>query len=66
MCNCIDQANAKLLEHNTKIEPMFGMLPGRMHEVIGTRTVKVNKSKRGNAKTILATFCPFCGNKRDG
>jgi hypothetical protein len=62
MCKCVDLANQKLAEHNTQIEPIL-VFSQPEREAIGIRTSKVDRVKRGQPKTLLATFCPFCGEK---
>lgn len=64
MCHCIDLANEKLVRDNTKIESIWVF--GKNYIPAGIRTVKVDKTKRGNPKVIFASFCPFCGEKYDG
>ena len=64
-CECIDQMNAKLREHNTEIEetlcfprdgsPIF-TLP-----MIGTKKIE-SRVRKGPALAI-PSFCPFCGER---
>lgn len=62
MCKCVDIANRALREKNTQIEPIIS-LGSKLECSIGIRTSKVDKSKRGSAVVVMATFCPFCGQK---
>lgn len=66
MCNCVDVANQVLAKSNTEIEPIFAAIPGRIDMPVGIRTCKIDKTLRGSAKVLFATFCPFCGVKLDG
>lgn len=58
MCDCIERVDAKLAEHNSKIElPWFGPQLPRLI------TMKKDAKIRGKPVGIFATFCPFCGVK---
>lgn len=63
-CNCIEEANKALAEHNTAIATVMTVHTTSMD--IGTRitvpTRKVN-SKGKRAMTLFATYCPLCGEK---
>lgn len=68
MCECIKEINKKLeeAETNSALEiPM--MLNMTENTVRADRTIivtrKINTKKRGKAQRLLATFCPFCGEK---
>ena len=61
MCKCVELANQKLAEHNTQIEPIIVFGQDRLG--IGIRTTLVTQKKRARPKTIMASFCPFCGSK---
>lgn len=63
MCDCIDRVNAKLAEHNTKIVVPMWTASGRLTPFVETR--KLDATKRGKAKPLFATYCPFCGEKYD-
>lgn len=65
MCICIELADKALAVHNTQLDPIFRPLPGRLSQVVGIRTVKIDRKKRGLPKTLMASFCPFCGIKLD-
>jgi hypothetical protein len=63
---CIAIANKKLAEYNTQIEPIisFGADMKSSPWSIGIRMSKVDprKGPKGaKPKTLLATFCPMCG-----
>jgi hypothetical protein len=58
MCDCIQDVNKFLAEHNTKIElPWFG--PQRPF----VQTIKLHERPRSKPKLMFASFCPFCGEK---
>jgi hypothetical protein len=58
MCDCIQDVNKFLAEHNTKIEmPWFG--PQRPF----VQTMKVDEKRRGKPRMMFASCCPFCGEK---
>ena len=63
-CNCINEMNDRMVEHNTRLCVTFGFprdgspsytRPALMTEKINTR----------NRNRVLAipSFCPFCGGK---
>ena len=57
-CGCIARIDARLAEHNTKIElPWFGP---QLPRII---TMKKDEKKRGKPMGVFATYCPFCGTK---
>lgn len=57
MCDCISTVNEQLREQNAMLVfTLFGK-PNRV--VIATD--KVDSKKRGRAPSMLASFCPFCG-----
>lgn len=58
-CACISDVNNKLAEHNAGLVTTLFAAPKRV--VIGTN--KVDSKKRGKPPYMLATFCPFCGEK---
>lgn len=65
-CKCIEEINLKLMPHNTRIkEPFFVITTDGVHDK--TRRVFVESEQiahgRGKlrAKSIFASFCPFCG-----
>lgn len=59
MCGCISEMDNLLREHNTcLVTTMF-----RKPDAVAIRTDKVNTRQRGGPATVLATFCPFCGEK---
>lgn len=64
--DCFTQANEQLAEHNTELDLRMSFnfdepskVSGRVRLAIGT--VKKDSKKRAPAKTVLASFCPFCG-----
>lgn len=67
MCECIEQFDKQMLEHNTKISvPLLISERGKFNTASRrafVRTEKVNDSKRGKPISVLSSFCPFCGKK---
>lgn len=57
---CIDKANARLLEYNTRLSSNL-MNPN----TIFVETERVTPRRGSRAKRVIATFCPFCGEKID-
>lgn len=64
MCNCIEEANKALAEHNTAIATALTVNTESMQTgvrmTIPTRKVS-SKGKR--PMTVFATYCPLCGEK---
>lgn len=62
-CNCIDEMNAKLAEHNTEVGVTFGFSRngGPSYLLPHINTSKIDKKKRVGPVLAIPTFCPFCG-----
>ena len=65
-CNCIEQANEQLREHNIRIAldttvdfktAEVGISPPRIV------TEKIDGKKRKPMPSVYATYCPICGKK---
>lgn len=61
MCDCIPKFNKHLAEHNTEITVPFWTRSGILAPFVETR--KLDKNKRGKPKAVIASCCPFCGEK---
>ncbi|MBN9601854.1 MAG: hypothetical protein J0G33_02875 [Afipia felis] len=63
-CNCIDEIDAKLAEHNSKLEVGFTLGSEERHSFVfpALRTEKIDKRNRKKMGAI-PTFCPFCGTR---
>ena len=67
MCDCQEAVNKRLAFSNAKIA--FGLMwtDGDTHKVVAMPPTivleKIDKSKRGKLPTLLATCCPFCGER---
>lgn len=59
MCDCIDQMNAKIADINGIIVSTYSE-PSR--PIIETMKLDATKRKK-KAFSVLASFCPFCGEK---
>ena len=57
---CIALANKALAPHNTQIEDIWEA-GATLTAQIGIRTSKVDPSKRGKPKLLVAIYCPMCG-----
>jgi hypothetical protein len=57
---CIAMANEALAPHNTQIENIWEA-GSSITAQFGIRTSKVDPSKRGKPKLLVATYCPLCG-----
>lgn len=58
MCDCRDQVNKMLKQHNTALERNWL----NQTDII-IETVKINAKKRGQRSIMFANFCPWCGEK---
>lgn len=58
MCNCITEVNAKLAESNGELAITFWPMVRPLLE-----TMKLDTRKRVKPPLVVATFCPFCGEK---
>lgn len=57
---CIAMANKTLAAANTQIENIWEA-GATITAAIGIRTSKVDPTKRGKPKLLVATYCPMCG-----
>jgi hypothetical protein len=64
MCKCVERVNKQLAEHNTRLDElsMMNMTTGKCRQSIHVATCKIERRK-GKAKKMLVTFCPFCGKR---
>lgn len=58
-CSCWRKVNNTLKEHNTQLSQSF-TISGHMY--LNVATEKIEKSRK-QPKAIIASFCPFCGQK---
>lgn len=65
MCDCVDDVNKMLEKENTFLEKvsLLNMKTGTCRESIHLVTGKLDRKKKGKAKVMLVTFCPFCGQR---
>lgn len=61
MCDCNTKMNEQLAAHNTILDTPW--YPPELQGVTFVRTDKLETGKRGKPISVLATFCPFCGEK---
>ncbi|XAI96238.1 hypothetical protein [Microcystis phage Mae-JY29] len=61
-CECIEQMDAKLADHNTKLSLTLGFTGEGTTFVLPTITTeKIEKRVRKGPAIAVPTFCPFCG-----
>jgi len=68
MCECIQRANEMFKEHNMRIVTPMTIDDKRRLGPLPKATIlteRLDKKKRGNPMSLVATFCPFCGVKYD-
>ena len=61
-CNCITEFDAKLAEHNSRLQVIFPFGAGEMTTRVRIGTEKINTRNRTSMGAV-ATFCPFCGER---
>jgi hypothetical protein len=64
MCDCIKRINEYLEPKNTQVTPTIAV-SGNTFQFLGVRieTQKIDTSKRGKPVSLIAAYCPFCGQK---
>lgn len=61
-CNCRERVNEGLAPYNTRIEWFYVVDSVYVGMPYGVRTVQIEKGRgKEKARTIFASFCPFCG-----
>ncbi|WP_374406570.1 hypothetical protein [Pelagerythrobacter sp.] len=66
-CNCIEEMDAQLADHNTKLGVTFGFgRDGSNYTLPSIVTEKVEKRVRKGPALAIPTFCPFCGQSYRG
>lgn len=65
MCNCVDKANRQLRATGHTLFTASRTPHGsrRVERVPLLRAVSLDPMRRGRAPTVLATHCPWCGEK---
>lgn len=65
ICKCMDEMNAKLAAHNTRLCVTFGFprdgSPSYTRPYL--QTEKIETRKRVGPALAIPSFCPFCGAK---
>lgn len=64
MCDCVAQVNEMLAKEKTCIDQisLINFKTGNVRQSMHIATAKTERG-RHKAKTLLPTFCPFCGEK---
>jgi hypothetical protein len=65
MCECVNKFNEKLASHNGRIAMALTMSKdlSEMRARLLVQTEKIDKSKRKPIPAVMASYCPFCGEK---
>jgi hypothetical protein len=68
MCDCANQVDKELEKYNTRLVQIVMLTfnaptkkQNGLHSTIAIATEKIDKKKRGDAKTVMPSYCPFCG-----
>ena len=66
-CDCVKQVDEQLKPFNTCLAKSITMTTDGKSRSLGIalsiETSKLNSKVRGSKKTVMPTFCPFCGVK---
>lgn len=63
MCNCIAEFDAKLKDHNGKIAQAILLRGNALIARLLVQTEKLDTKKRKPVPALIASYCPFCGEK---
>lgn len=63
MCDCIGDVNAMLAEKNGRLETVLGFGGGALSGHLHIGVEKINKRDRTRPPLVIATYCPFCGER---
>jgi hypothetical protein len=65
-CDCIDNFNTRLAQHNTRITLGLTRINGDWVErlTIASEQIETGRGKK-KAVSVIASFCPFCGERYD-
>lgn len=65
MCNCHGRINAKLKEKNARLVTGFHLAADSIMKSLPPIIAleKIDTSKRGKPPILIATYCPFCGER---
>jgi len=65
MCACNNVINEKLKLHNAKLAGAFSIDAGKLegHSIIITTETTTPGRRRKSVPLVLASHCPFCGEK---
>ena len=64
MCDCIAKMNEKLQDHNCKVTRAVQITDalGLVARTV-VQTEKLDRTKRKKPPVVMATYCPFCGER---
>jgi hypothetical protein len=63
MCDCFDTVGATLEKDNERFVSLLSFDTGNVLKRALITIEKVNPKKRPGLRKLVATFCPFCGEK---
>jgi len=66
MCDCAAKVNERLAESNTALSEtsLINMKTGAIRQSLIVKTERLSRDKpRSKVKTVLPSFCPFCGER---
>lgn len=63
-CDCLENANKLLAEHNTKLSETIALSRDRSEGYVTVTLVTEKIAPRGKRPVVMApTFCPLCGER---
>jgi hypothetical protein len=63
MCNCIEKLDDELKAFSLQVDVTYRLTDLSDNGRMCVQTVKLDKKQRLRRKTVVANFCPICGEK---
>ena len=63
MCKCIEQVNETLKEHNCAVVSSIHLFNPKKPSMVYLQTAILVKKRGAKPIQLMASFCPFCGEK---
>lgn len=63
MCDCVTLSDVALKAQNMMLDLRFVLdrQTGHLRPMPQIATMKINSKQRGKPRSLLPTYCPFCG-----
>lgn len=65
MCKCLSKVRKILAKSNTRVDmvSLVNFKTGKIRESLKIATARIDRRQRTKVRTLLPSFCPFCGEK---